>query len=726
MIPLVLAASLVSVSPDAPPAPAPADRAAYESARAQAGTDPASQVRLALWCESHGFPAERLRHLAQAVLRDPGNTAARGLMGLVRYRDRWASPETVARQVGADADHAARMAEYHRRRDQAAPTADAQARLAAWCEENGLADEARAHHAVVLQLDPDRKVSRQRLGYRKEGRRWVTAEQLAAEKEDAALQKAADRQWKAKLGEWRGRLDDRGERRAEAEAGLAAVNDPRAVPAIIAVFARGGPSDRARAVRLLGQIDAAGSSRALAVLAVFDPEAEVRRAATETLKGRDIREFAGRLVALLRDSIAFEVRHVGGPGQPGALFVGGQRFNVQRMYAPPALNLDQIGPVSGARVDESGFLVLQRMLGAGTTELPWDREYGPDRQVSGISRVSESVAMDLVREENVLPDALRQFAPKAWEMATNNLNSSAATMMLKSRIRSEVAGSVDHKVNVHHGVDWRVWQEIPVGRMIAESQQAALSAEQQLQQDVAALESMNHQIRDNNDRVASVLGAVSGKSQSTSPADWRSWWIDQLGFRNDLAQQAAYVPTVVENVPLAYVPEAAPTIAGIVSPPRLVDFRAISCFGAGTLVRTLDGARPIETLRVGDRVLTASTADGSLGYQPITKVHHNPPSPTFLVKVAGDTIVSSPFHRFWVAGRGWVMARDLVGGETLRVLGSVGNIDAVETGPVQPVFNLDVADAHDFFAGRAAALVHDNTLPDTRLVPFDASDRRAD
>ena len=44
----------------------------------------------------------------------------------------------------------------------------------------------------------------------------------------------------------------------------------------------------------------------------------------------------------------------------------------------------------------------------------------------------------------------------------------------------------------------------------------------------------------------------------------------------------------------------------------------------------------------------------------------------------------------------------------------------METGPVQPVFNLDVAEAHDFFAGAVAVLVHDNTLPEIRLEPFDA------
>jgi hypothetical protein len=146
-----------------------------------------------------------------------------------------------------------------------------------------------------------------------------------------------------------------------------------------------------------------------------------------------------------------------------------------------------------------------------------------------------------------------------------------------------------------------------------------------------------------------------------------------------------------------------------------------SCFGAGTLVRTLDGARAIESIQVGDRVLTQDVQTGALGYHPVTVIHHNPPSPTFLVKVGGDTIVSSPFHRFWIAGRGWIMARDLKGGETLRLLKGATRVESVETGPVQPVFNLDVAQAHDFFAGTAAALVHDNTLPGTRLAPFDST-----
>ena len=47
-------------------------------------------------------------------------------------------------------------------------------------------------------------------------------------------------------------------------------------------------------------------------------------------------------------------------------------------------------------------------------------------------------------------------------------------------------------------------------------------------------------------------------------------------------------------------------------------------------------------------------------------------------------------------------------------------LESIEAGTVQPVFNLDVAEDADFFAGTRGALVHDNTLPDLRLTPFDA------
>jgi len=86
-----------------------------------------------------------------------------------------------------------------------------------------------------------------------------------------------------------------------------------------------------------------------------------------------------------------------------------------------------------------------------------------------------------------------------------------------------------------------------------------------------------------------------------------------------------------------------------------------------------------------------------------------------------ETIVSTPIHRFWVVGKGWVMAQDLKVGDKLRLVDGSSRIDSIETGQVQPVFNLQIPDSHDFFVGANGALVHDASMPDTRINPFDAA-----
>ena len=58
----------------------------YDALKGKAGKDAQAQVKLALWCEAHGMNGERVKHLAQAVLSDPKNVTARGLLGLDRDR----------------------------------------------------------------------------------------------------------------------------------------------------------------------------------------------------------------------------------------------------------------------------------------------------------------------------------------------------------------------------------------------------------------------------------------------------------------------------------------------------------------------------------------------------------------------------------------------------------------------------------------------------------------
>jgi hypothetical protein len=145
-----------------------------------------------------------------------------------------------------------------------------------------------------------------------------------------------------------------------------------------------------------------------------------------------------------------------------------------------------------------------------------------------------------------------------------------------------------------------------------------------------------------------------------------------------------------------------------------------SCFAQGTVVWTLLGPRPIETLSVGDRILSEDPSTGVLSYQSVAVVYHNPPNATLTIGFGSEEIVATPIHRFWRVGKGWALARDLKPGDPIRVLGSLARVTRVAPNVVQSVFNLEVPGGHDYFVGRAGVLVHDNTAVQPISEPFDA------
>src|SRR4051794_28316575 len=151
----------------------------YRDLAAKAGRGADAQVRLALWCDANGLEAERVKHLALAVLIEPGHATARGLLGLMRDGSKWRRPEEVAERIRSDEAQAAALAEYNARRAITPGTAEAQWELASWCERKGLKAEATAHFTAVTRLDPSREQAWKHLGLRKHEGRWMTPEQIA-------------------------------------------------------------------------------------------------------------------------------------------------------------------------------------------------------------------------------------------------------------------------------------------------------------------------------------------------------------------------------------------------------------------------------------------------------------------------------------------------------------------------------------------------------------------
>ncbi len=102
------------------------------------------------------------------------------------------------------------------RRVKAPDKADEQWRLALWCEQNGLNEQALAHLHRVVQLDPRRDAAWRRLGYKKTAQRWTKPELLTAEKAELDAQVRANKFWKPRLEHLREALGgrDRGKQAA--------------------------------------------------------------------------------------------------------------------------------------------------------------------------------------------------------------------------------------------------------------------------------------------------------------------------------------------------------------------------------------------------------------------------------------------------------------------------------------------------------------------------------
>ena len=97
--------------------------------------------------------------------------------------------------------------------------------------------------------------------------------------------------------------------------------------------------------------------------------------------------------------------------------------------------------------------------------------------------------------------------------------------------------------------------------------------------------------------------------------------------------------------------------------------RPRECFVAGTLVLTAEGLRPIEELRIDDRVWSRDEETGELVLRRVTQLFVTPGKEILEVEVissgAVEVIGTTAEHPFWVTGVGWVVAGKLSVGDEL-------------------------------------------------------------
>ncbi len=246
---------------------------------------------------------------------------------------------------------------------------------------------------------------------------------------------------------------------------------------------------------------------------------------------------------------------------------------------------------------------------------------------------------------------------------------------------------------------------------IEQAQDRADDIRRSLYADVDLIEQANAQINESNERLLPLLETLTGQRLGTDPEKWRKWWAEKLGY----AYQSRYPedkPSLSETVEVPDVSVSLPVISVGIQLHH-------ACFGAGTLVQTIDGPRKIETIQAGDRVLSQNPSTGALSFKPVLASHLNGPAETFRIGIEGETVVATGIHRFWIAGKGWTMARDLKPGDRLRMVGGIVSIQSIEPDATQMVYNLSVAENRDFLVGNAGLLVHDYSFVLPISEPFD-------
>lgn len=137
---------------------------------------------------------------------------------------------------------------------------------------------------------------------------------------------------------------------------------------------------------------------------------------------------------------------------------------------------------------------------------------------------------------------------------------------------------------------------------------------------------------------------------------------------------------------------------------------AEGCFVAGTQVQTVNGLVNIEDIKLGDMVYSIDLTTDTKVVNPVTWVQGTRYiDATYTIYAGDEKVVTTYEHPFYVIGKEWVAAEDLVKGDKIKTVdGEVAITDIVYTqldAPVQ-VYNFTVDGTHNYLISETGLLVH--------------------
>lgn len=141
---------------------------------------------------------------------------------------------------------------------------------------------------------------------------------------------------------------------------------------------------------------------------------------------------------------------------------------------------------------------------------------------------------------------------------------------------------------------------------------------------------------------------------------------------------------------------------GIGGPSGWVKILTHNCFVEGTQIYTSEGYKPVENFLPGDEIVTYDNTSKKIASGTVKKVHRAKVNTVIELTFSNGTqIKTTRQHPYYVENKGWVLAKDLVKGDTcLDKLGNTVLVESVRSSRGEyEVFNLhNVVPNHTFFA----------------------------
>ncbi|WP_231691058.1 polymorphic toxin-type HINT domain-containing protein [Aureliella helgolandensis] len=246
---------------------------------------------------------------------------------------------------------------------------------------------------------------------------------------------------------------------------------------------------------------------------------------------------------------------------------------------------------------------------------------------------------------------------------------------------------------------------IPSSQINTDEIAAGLNAVEDQQQLDWQIRNANRASEEHNTQVLYVLAQTTGVDFGADVNAWWAWWNDH----NDRYQPEKPVRSY------AYDYTDRPRIA--VNDIATVRLPTCECLVRGTLVQTDRGLRAIDTLKAGDMVLSQDVVSGELAFKPVLQTTIRPPKSTLRIVTESGEIQATDGHRWWVAGKGWLMTRQLQPEMLLHTASATVRIKEVIADPKeQEAYNLVVADFNTYFVGEERVLSFDNSTPEPTLL----------